>query len=54
MPEVSYSLSIPEVKAAIAYYWQVDVESITNNMNGRYSTSEQPKAITEGKKEGGD
>ena len=34
--------------------WGKDVESITNNMNGRYSTSEQPKAITEGKKEGGD
>lgn len=54
MPEVSYSLSIPEVKAAIAYYWQVSIGSVTHNMNGRYSTTEQPKRITDGRKEGGD
>ena len=54
MPEISYGLSIPEIKEAIAYYWQVSIGSVTHNMNGRYSTAEQPKRITDGRKEGGD
>ena len=42
MPEISYGLR------------QVSIGSVTNNMNGRYSTTEQPKRITDGRKEGGD
>lgn len=54
MPERNFVFTIADVKKALAYYWQVSEESLTNAMNGKYSTNETPKAVTEGKKEGGD
>lgn len=54
MPEITYGWTIDEVKEALSYYWQVSQKTIANKMNGKYETTEKPKRITEGKKEGGD